>query len=517
MILAFLLVISIEHLTGQDGTLDFGFGEDGVKKISLSDRNTRGQKLLYLDDGSIIIGINSDISNGGSLQEQSFYIYKLQPNGELDSTFGQNGNLYFPNGDNGKSYIHSLLNQSIEKFIVFCEIDGGFKLLKCNLNGTIDQSVDISDITNSYCKGNKIDIQFNGKIVVAAQYYDGYSNFYKFSRYNNDGSIDSSFGINGSIQPDITPYRFDLCQSIKVDSDNKIIAVGASFDEATQKNAVIVRFNENGSLDNSFGENGVVITDFNSLSSHGEFMDVDILPTGEIIVGGNMEYSGGTGGFGGSKPAIAKFNSNGTLNYSFGNQGIVIMNTIFDANDSFMTLIVQPDHKIIYGGGASLPFPYMQTDFYISRLNSDGSVDTEFGNNGSFLTSFANAETNKVHDLCLDNKGKILAIGITKDSTNQFFNAVICRLNNESLIIENHQNEPEINIFPNPANERITIEGNNNTRIEIFNITGQLCKTLECDKLLNNIQFDIRDLDPGIYMISIIKEDKKIIKKLIKI
>ena len=330
LILIFIVMINIDYSIGQDGILDNEFGENGVKRISFSDKNTRGNNLLYLDDGSIILGINSDVSYYGSLINRSFYIYKLFPNGEIDTNFGQNGHLYYPNGDNGKSYVCSMTQQSDGKFIVNCTIDGYQKLLRFQQDGIIDLSFGNSGIVNIN-DGSKIALQSDGKIVLAGQYYDGFDNLYCFSRYNIDGTIDDSFGDNGAVQTDVTSYRFDLCQSIKIKSDNKIIAVGTSYDDATQRNAVIVRFNEDGTLDGSFGDDGVVITDFNSLSNHGEFKDVDILPTGEIIAGGNMEYYGGTGGMGGSKPAIVKYNSNGSLNTSFGNQGIVIMNTIYES------------------------------------------------------------------------------------------------------------------------------------------------------------------------------------------
>lgn len=516
LILIFIVMINFDYSIGQDGILDNEFGENGVKRISFSDKNTRGNNLLYLDDGSIILGINSDESYYGSLINRSFYIFKLFPNGEIDTNFGQNGHLYYPNGDNGRSYVCSMTQQSDGKFIVNCTIDGYQKLLRFQQDGIIDLSFGNSGIVNINDE-SKIALQSDGKIVLAGQYYDGFDNLYYFSRYNIDGTIDNSFGNNGNIQTDVTSFRFDLCQSIKINSDNEIIAVGTSYDEATQRNAVIVRFSENGTLDGSFGDNGVVITDFNSLSNHGEFKDVDILPNGEIIASGNMKYSGGTGGMGGSKPAIVKYNSNGSLNTSFGNQGVVIMNTIYDANDNLMTLIVQPDNKILFGGGASFPYPYMQTDFYISRLNSDGSIDTEFGNNGNFLTNFKNAETNYVYDLCIDNQGKILAFGTTKDITNQFFNAIICRLTNESLSIKDLFDDSQIDIYPNPTNDKISIEGNYEfSRIEFYNSTGQLCKSLKYDKQLDNMQFDISELNAGIYIIKLLSEDNKIFKKLIK-
>jgi uncharacterized delta-60 repeat protein len=509
LIIVTFLIITIKPLSGQDGTLDYNFGEEGVIKVSFSDKNTRGNNLLYLDDGSFILGINSDESYYGSLINRSFYIYKLFPNGEIDTNFGQNGHLYYPNGDNGKSYVCSMTQQSDGKFIVNSTIDGYQKLLRFKQDGIIDLSFGNSGIVDINDE-SKIALQSDSKIVLAGQYYDGFDNLYYFSRYNIDGTIDDSYGNNGTVQTDVTSYRFDLCRSIKIDTENRVIAVGTSYDEATHRNAVIVRFNEDGTLDGSFGDNGVVITDFNSLSNHGVFNDVNILPSGNIVAGGNMEYSGGTGGMGGSKPAIVKFNSNGTLDTSFGNQGIVIMNTIYDANDNLWTLTIQsPDQKIIFGGGASLPFPYMQTDFYISRLNSDGSVDTEFGNSGVFLSQFGNAETNMVHDICLDNKGKILAIGITKDPTNQFFNAIVCRLNNESLIIDSHQAKPEINIFPNPAIDYFTVDNLNDDSRITLHIMDYLGKTIQrYERIKNKANVNIANLPPGIYIVVARNEDQ---------
>jgi uncharacterized delta-60 repeat protein len=512
-ILVLLLILNLFQLNGQDGILDNEFGEQGIKRISLPEKSTRARCMQILNDGNILLGINSDISNFGASTDQSFYIYKLFNNGEIDSSFAQSGYIYYPNGANGLSSVYSMKIQNDGKFLVYCDIDGTRKLMRFNQNGILDLSVDVEG-TFIYRQGNKIDLQSDGKIIIAGHYFDGDKTIYNFSRYISDGSIDITFGNNGNILTDITPLRFDLCVSIKTQKDDKIIAVGTSYDDINK--AVIVRFDKNGILDNTFGLNGVIIEGFNSISGDGHFYSVDVLSDSKIVAGGIMLYPGGTGGFYGCKPAIARYNPEGSMDYTFGNQGSVILNTIYGANDDLYVLKIQPDSKVLVGGCASFPYPYMHSDFYVSRLYIDGSIDTTFANNGKFLSYFENGVTNVVHSLELTNDGIILAFGDSRDDSTLIWNAVLCQFLNNSLNINDVPVANRMNIFPNPTHGKLFIKNKNYIKkIELLTTTGKLCKSLEVENSTDQI-IDMNDLDPAIYLLIVYFENYRLTEKIIR-
>lgn len=512
-ILVLFLIFMLFQSNGQDGILDNEFGEHGIKRISLPEINTRGNCLQILNDGNILLGINCDISNFSSSTDQGFYIYKLFKDGEIDSSFAQSGYIYYSYGANGLSSLYSMIIQNDGKFLVYCDIDGTRKLMRVNQNGILDFSVDIEG-TTIYRQGNKFDLQSDGKIIIAGHYFDGYKTIYNFSRYIADGSLDSTFGNNGNMLTDVTSYRFDLCISIKIQKDDKIIAVGTSYDDIEKP--VVVRFDKNGILDNTFGINGVIIENFNSISDNGLFYSVDVLPDNKIIAGGVMLYPGGTGGFYGSKPAITKYYSDGSLDNTFGNQGSVILNTIYGANDALYVLKIQPDYKVLIGGSASFPYPYMHSDFYVSRLNIDGSIDTTFADKGKFLSYFGNGQTNVAHFLELTDGGKILALGVSKDTSTYLWNAVLCQFLNNSLNIDDVPAGNEINIFPNPTCGILYIKNSDYLKkIEIFSTTGRLCKLLQVENSSDQI-IDMKDLDPAIYILIVNFEKGRILKKIVK-
>ena len=508
--LSLLLIFHFTFLSfSQDGTLDLSFGNNGTTIFAIADKDTRPEAFQLLNDDSMLIGIDA---TGGPLIYQGLYIYRVFPNGQIDSDFGQNGVIYFPYGNNGPSKIFSMALQNDGKILVKCKINDESKLLRIDQNGIFDTTFGNNGIA-SVTDGMEVKLQSNNKIIVGGQFWDGTNNYYNFSRYNTDGTIDLTFGDNGTVITDITSFTYDIIMDIAIQSDDKIIAVGMSYSSPVHYRPVITRFNEDGFLDNSFGDNGTIITSFGSQSILGQIYDVEIYPNDQIIVGGNLHYSGGTGGFGGSKPALIKFEIDGSYDTTFGDQGKVVFETIFNANDSLRTILLQADGKILFGGGASYPFPIMQTYFYISRLLVDGSRDESFGDDGIFLTNFNNSVTNYVHDFALQNNDYILAFGISRNPDTENINSIICRLTNEPLSVPNYTvNIPSI-IYPNPTANFLTIKSDFLiSQINVYNKLGQLLLSNS-----NKNSIDISILNKGMYFV-IIKdiygkvENNKVIK-----
>ncbi|HNE04259.1 MAG TPA: FG-GAP-like repeat-containing protein, partial [Anaerolineales bacterium] len=161
-----------------------------------------------------------------------------------------------------------------------------------------------------------------------------------------------------------------------------------------------------GELDTGFGVNGVVNTDFFSGSE--QVWDVIVTLDGSIILAGSATDSGGDTGFG-----IAKYNSSGALDASFGSGGKLLMQ-ISGSVDRATTVLPLSDGKILVGGWGGVSG---SRDFIIIKLNSNGSQDTSFGINGIIQTDINNNGSDDfIASLNIDSFGRIVAVG-QKDHT----------------------------------------------------------------------------------------------------
>src|SRR5439155_1459581 len=142
----------------------------------------------------------------------------------------------------------------------------------------------------------------------------------------------------------------------------------------------VVRYNPDGSLDNSFG-GGIVNSPVGNSQDHAN--SVAIQTDGKIVVAGSTCKGVGTFGCTGTSFAIVRYNPNGSLDTSFNGTGIVITgNSDGGASD----LAIQTDGKIVVAGDSLAAAGNWRTaDFAIVRYNPDGSLDTSFGGTGKII------------------------------------------------------------------------------------------------------------------------------------
>lgn len=485
-----------------DGSYDLTYGTNGKVILSLDSlRDTRGTDLIPLGDGSLIVGGN--VTPGNSPLASGFYITKLDVNGSIDLSFGVNGFVLFEGSTQGNSNLASFIQLSSEKLLVCCSLEGVPSLIRLHPNGTLDTGFGLNGIAQSQ------DVSFiqelsNGKIIALGQYYDGYNNYYRFSRYHANGDLDLSFGNNGIKFVNITPYRYDLAYQMKLQSDEKMVVIGASYDFGYDQHPIISRFDPDGNLDTSFKQLGYFIVPVGDSPNYGEFHSVQILPDNRIVAAGHYNYPGGTGGGQGTKPLIVRFQPNGDLDNSFSGDGIEIMNTIFGGNDRFNDLLVQDDGKYIFVGNVAHLFPDFQTHFYITRLHADGSVDfLNYGNSGSVIFEYDGAETNMLYRACHQFDGKTLVLGIGRNVNTNRFDALVYRFNNNPLsTTENSLNS--VTVYPNPAENLIQLEHIEHVeRIQLINAMGQLVFSWENNQFKHTQQFDFGSLGAGMYFLSL--------------
>lgn len=204
------------------------------------------------------------------------------------------------------------------------------------------------------------------------------------------GDLDGSFGTAGKVVTDLPGHGTNEdAGSLLIQPDGKIVAAGG----AAPDDFALVRYNSDGSLDPSFGSGGVVTTDFPGQDGATALIRQ---PDGKLVAAGIA---------GGGDFALARYNSDGTLDTSFGTGGRVT--TAFGVccgTDWPTALVLQPDGKLVASGAVNTV-----SDFGLARYHADGALDTSFGTGGRVVTDFGGFD--QAYDLILQPDGKLVAGG----------------------------------------------------------------------------------------------------------
>ena len=176
----------------------------------------------------------------------------------------------------------------------------------------------ITDIVAEDNEARELVIQPDGKIVVAGLSSTGSIDQFALARYDVNGVLDNTFGSGGIVVTNIS-MGDDVIRGMALQTDGKIVVVG--YAGVANEFLAIARYNPNGTLDNGFATNGIdslLIYD-NPGSDRTVPNDVKIQADGKIVVVGFTKNSGGD-----LNPIVVRYNSNGTLDTSFGVGGKLV-------------------------------------------------------------------------------------------------------------------------------------------------------------------------------------------------
>ena len=202
----------------------------------------------------------------------------------------------------------------------------------------------------------------------------------------------------------------EMVLSSAIQSDNKILVVGSILSGAGYYEFVLTRFNADGTLDTSFGVKGQIETSFGGAAVADSVL---VQPDGSILV---------SGGALGTSFALARFTPDGGQDASFGWSGKVITNV---GGCDYAVSALQPDGKILVTGGSS-------HGFTLARYQANGSPDMSFGSGGVATTAFGSAATNEACGIGLQQDGKILVAGYSWNGS--AYNEVLIRYNADGSI-----------------------------------------------------------------------------------
>lgn len=344
----------------------------------------------------------------------------------LDASFGQGGKLttdFFNKSDSaGKLAIQPDGRIVVVGETVVANNTGAIALVRYNPNGSLDTTFGSGGkvtTTVGFSSGGKaVAIQPDGRIVVGGLAFLTSNNAsldFAVVRYKANGSLDASFGNGGIVTTDFFGSQ-EFISDIVIRPDGRILVTGAATEPQVRQSFAMAQYNPNGSLDPSFGLGGKVVTDFTSFGAGSSLSRALLLQAdGRVVVVGNTNIVN-TFNY---DLAMARYNPNGSLDPTFGLGGKVLTD-FFGNEDSANDIALQPDGRYLVAGSAQLTADFANTDFALLRYNSDGSLDPAFGVGGKVITDIRGGSDTALAVALLPN-GRILAggtsrIGITNAS-----------------------------------------------------------------------------------------------------
>src|SRR5438067_2688779 len=337
-----------------DGTLDKTFGAGGKVQTDFPGLAAVPSSVVIQSDGKIVVagGAFPLFTFLGD-----FKVVRYNPNGSLDTSFGDGGivTTTFPEG----SYAFALALQSDGKIIaagtVFVDFNPGdmsdtdFALARYNPDGSLDTTFGNGGTVTTDFFGNEDDvfsvlIQPDGKIIAVGS-ANSPVNYYDFAaaRYLANGTLDSTFGTGGKVSTDFGDHNFDQARSAALQSDGRIVAAGFAISQnGLSQNFAVARYTSNGVLDTTFSRDGITQIDFGSCcqSAYKVLLQSD----GKIITVGYANTEDSDSDF-----LLARLSPRGSLDATFGVGGKV-RTSFGDLNGGANGAALQSDGKIVAVG-----------------------------------------------------------------------------------------------------------------------------------------------------------------------
>lgn len=353
--------------------IDLTFDGDGILTTTIGTGSGIGDLAVQKDEKIIAVGFS--VQSGVN----EFTLVRYNPDGSPDSTFSGDGIVATTTGVS--SFGRTVALQTDGKIVVGGDSANQFTLARFNSDGSPDTTFGGDGIvtrtvgTSSF--GRDLIIQTDGKIILAGQANIGGVITAALARYNPDGTPDTTFDTDGVVTTPAGDVRAAALQS-----DGKIIIAGQS-----ASHFFLARYNSNGSPDTAFDSDGIVTTTIGTASFT---MDLAIQPDGKII-------SSGSSTSGTTNLALARYNTDGSLDTTFDTDGIVTTTIVTSSLFNKHAIALQTDGKMILTG-----------PLVLARFNTNGALDSTF-NGGT--TAITIGTGGLFHNLALQADGKIIVGG----------------------------------------------------------------------------------------------------------
>lgn len=518
----FIILNSIFLYMAQAQTIkqDMLFGINGEATTFFSDTfNSITKDIIIQSDGKIIIVGWWWYSNNNV----GIALARYDANGLADNAFGTNGKVTSSLGSDNL-YPETIGIQSDGKIIVGGRIGqaktSDFFLARFSQNGSVDQQfginglavISIDTITEeATCMKIQTDdrILLGGHAIISQ---NGFRSNCILVRYDKNGTLDSTFGEQGISIIDVDTTYGGFARTMELQTDGKIILAGVSgiFGHT------VVRCNTNGSLDDNFGVGGITVLYYPEAIS--SFYDVKMQSSGKIILVGslsNVQYIDGY--------ILTRLEETGSLDINFGTSGYSAGYINDSTSMSSYSILIRDNDEILLAGGGVKAGVQQKTGGFFAYFSMDGILDSGFGNEGKLYLE--NDSLGFLNGTLLQSNSQILCFGGYSKTPTPF---LLYRM----LLIENETNVPKTSadantlVFasPNPViNDNDLLiklnrqtSGTENIKVSIVDVQGRIVDAYNIDSIDNQeIKVNTSDLQNGMYLILLNMDNKSYMNKVI--
>ena len=298
-------------------TLDPDFGEDGRVAVELGIYGSRANAVLAQKDGKILVAGSST-----STADKDFMLFRLLPNGELDTNFNYDGTVTTHVGSYDDEAL-TLALQSDGKILAGGYTNNGenrdFALVRYNSDGSLDRDFGLEGMTvtavgSSNDEITDMAVQKDGSIVITGAAQGKNGRVVVLARYKADGTLDTSFAKDGF---SLSMTGVDAqAESVALSETGRILVSG-SYSDGKKRGLMLLGFDAAGQLDKTFGEKGIAVPADSSSFSEGYGML--LAEDGKILVAGSVGEEGER------DAALFRFTAEGQPDSSFEKDGVLVV------------------------------------------------------------------------------------------------------------------------------------------------------------------------------------------------
>lgn len=484
----------------QEVQLDSTFATNGMVIGSFNNNLHEFNQLKLNDDQSIIL-LGTNYENN----DYKKFIAKYSSQGQLETSFGNNGVVIVETTNNDHQYFQRLFIQNDEKIVIGGYVENPlnnekiYQIKRFLNNGNVDSTfgVDGTAVIFNDASQNNIHLfisdigqHSDGKLLICAEGWQSS----KLTRLNTNGSVDSTFGNDGNVAIDLLTTNGLNYKLVECLTDDKILLgayVNFSNTSGTESNIRIYKLNYDGSLDINYGLNG-----YHTFELPNQIVGINgmhILNNNELLINGFHNDLGSTD----NKILLYKLDSIGATVSAFGTNGYVSYNA--NSSDAEISdAAINNKGKI-----ATTFFDYANGSTTIVMFNETGSLYDSFNNQSEkYIISNVNQGVWSPN-IVIQNDDKILLAGATViDSVAGEAQSILIRLKQEKTISINDIANVLAKIYPIPAKDQITVALINEipAKITLVDITG---KQLFQSTIKSTGAINVAHLSAGIYFINI--------------
>ena len=348
--------------------------------------NRTGQVLVYTGGTVTFRAASGQVILAAPLSPAEFIQRtSLSPS----ATFAQ-GLVLIPFGNHTNATLTGLAQPGLDARIVaggwgYRKSDGKKQCIAARLeaDGSFDPSFDGNGLkAAAFGQANAVAVQVDGKILLAG----AFGTNILVQRLNADGSEDTSFGPNGT---NITSLGASSeAFAVAHDSQGRVVVAGRVASGNVWRLA-LVRYLVKGSLDATFGANGIVITDVAGSSSE-TALALAIDGSDRPVVAGWGTVSGHF------QMLLARYRTTGVLDTTFSGDGIILTGLSGADDAEARSVGIDGSGRIVAGGAAYLAGVQ---HFAVARFTSTGAFDAAFNGFGQVITDFPNTGNEGVNGI----------------------------------------------------------------------------------------------------------------------